>query len=63
MLKEGFSFNPAIQKKDYNKNNKHRRIYLSNDPLYKIMGSYSKYHEVRNKNLDIGASHSISNFL
>lgn len=63
MLKEGLSFNPAVQKKDYNKDNKHRRIYLSNDPLYKIVGSFSKYHEVRKKDLDIGASHSISNFL
>lgn len=63
MLREGLSFNPAVQKKDYEKDNKHRRIYLSNDPLYKIVGSFSKFHEVRKKNLDIGASHSISNFL
>lgn len=62
-IKEGVSYNPAIEKIDYNKPNKNRRIYLSNDPLYKIMGSFSRYHEVRNKDLDIGASHSISNFL
>jgi len=62
-LDEGVSFNPAVEKADYNKNNNNRRIYLSSDPLYKIMGSFTKYHEVRPSNLEIGPAHSISNFL
>jgi hypothetical protein len=39
MVQEGFSFNPAIQPRDY-KSDKHFRIYREGDPLYLIMGQF-----------------------
>ena len=63
LLKEGVSFNPAVQKEEYLKPTTNRRIYLETDPLYLLMGRFTKYHEVRKtSNMGVAASHSLSNF-
>ena len=62
LIDEGLSFNPAIQKKDYLKNLKHRRIYIDTDPLHQLLGKYAKYREVRKSGLPIEKAHSLSNF-
>ena len=62
LLSEAVTFNGAVSKEFYNVNNKNRRIYLKNDPLYLIMGRNTKYHEVRDTNLDITKAHSLKNF-
>ena len=62
LLKEGVSFNPAVSKEDYNKPTTNRRIYLSTDPLYNLMGKYCKYKEVRQSSKMPLAAHDLSNF-
>lgn len=61
-LKEGVSFNPAVSKEFYNQPTTNRRIYLSSDPLYNLMGRMTKYHEVRQSTKGPLASHELSNF-
>jgi len=63
LLKEGVSFNPAVQKEEYLKPTTNRRIYLETDPLYLLMGRFTKYHEVRKTSgLGVAKSHSLDNF-
>lgn len=42
----GISYNPAVQKQAFN-SSKNYRIYMENDPLYNLIGKYSKIGEVR----------------
>ena len=46
LLSEAVTFNGAVSKEFYNVNNKNRRIYLKNDPLYLIMGRNTKLLEI-----------------
>ena len=63
LLKEGVSFNPAVQKEEYLQPTTNRRIYLETDPLYLLMGRFTKYHEVRKTSgLGVAKSHSLDNF-
>ena len=62
LISEAVTFNGAVSKEFYNINNKNRRIYLKNDPLYLMMGRNTKYHEVRETKLDITKAHSLKNF-
>jgi hypothetical protein len=63
-ISEAVTFNGAVSQEFYNVNNKNRRIYMSNDPLYLIMGRNTKYHEVReNPNVHINKAHNLSNFV
>ena len=62
LISEAVTFNGAVSKEFYNVNNKNRRIYLKNDPLYLIMGRNTKYHEVRDTKIDITKAHSLKNF-
>lgn len=63
LLKEGVSFNPAVSKADYNSPTTNRRIYLSSDPLYNLMGRFTSNHEVRESNKGPLASHELNNFV
>ena len=63
-ISEAVTFNGAVSKEFYNVNNKNRRIYMSNDPLYLLMGRNTRYHEVReNPNVHINKAHNLSNFV
>ena len=62
LLSEAVTFNGAVSKEFYDVNNKNRRIYLKNDPLYLMMGRNTKYHEVRDTKIDITKAHSLKNF-
>ena len=46
-LKSGLSYNPAVQPKDIPKTNTNQRVYQSGDPLYAVMGQFTKGAEVR----------------
>lgn len=76
LVKDAISFNPAIEPSDYQKGDRHRRIYLESDPLYKLMGKNAVGTEVRPSKfsllrsipgvgqiLDTALSHSIDNFV
>lgn len=65
LIKEGISFNPAIQKENYNDPLPNRRIYLDSDPLYKVMGRFTKYKEVREDKTDNSMleAHGLDNFV
>jgi hypothetical protein len=52
LLKYAISYNPAVESRFFQTNN-NLRIYNSGDPLYLIMGQFTKNHEVRNKNKSI----------
>jgi hypothetical protein len=47
LLDEGVSYNPAISYANTQKDIKNRRIYKSGDPLYNVMGRFTKSPEVR----------------
>lgn len=67
-LQEGLSYNPAIAYTNVNKDIKNRRIYKSEDPLYKLVGKLDKKAEVRQTNPENvkgwfnRAEHSIDQF-
>ena len=76
LVKDAISFNPAIEPSDYQKGDRHRRIYFESDPLYKLMGKNAVGTEVRPSKysllrsipgigqlLDTALSHSIDNFV
>ena len=64
LISEAVTFNGAVSSEFYNVNNKNRRIYMSNDPLYMLMGRKTKYHEVReNNDVGITKAHNLSNFV
>lgn len=65
LIKEGISFNPAIQKEYYDLPTTNRRIYLDSDPLYKVMGRFTKYKEVRKDESDNSMldAHGLQNFV
>ena len=64
LISEAVTFNGAVSSEFYNVNNKNRRIYMSNDPLYLLMGRKTKYHEVReNNDVGITQAHNLSNFV
>lgn len=46
-LKSGLSYNPAVQPKDIPKTNTNQRVYQAGDPLYAVMGQFTKGAEVR----------------
>ena len=48
LVKNGVSFNPAVEKQDYARQNGNHRIYLSCDPLYNIMGKF-----ITNGNIEV----------
>ena len=47
LLKNGISYNPAIQPGDFQSDIPNSRIYQQGDPLYEIMGKHAKNVEVR----------------
>jgi hypothetical protein len=47
LLKNGLSYNPAVQPKDLQKASTNQRIYNENDPLYALMGKQTQGAEVR----------------
>lgn len=47
IIKEGVSFNPAIESENYSVNLPNKRIYFENDPLYKLFGVNVQNAEVR----------------
>jgi len=47
LLDEGVSYNPAVSYANTQKDIKNRRIYKSGDPLYNVMGRFTKNPEVR----------------
>ena len=47
LLEEGISYNPAVSYTNINKDIKNKRIYKSGDPLYNVMGRFTKNPEVR----------------
>ena len=71
-LQAGVSYNPAVEKQ-YFSSGKNYRIFMSNDPLYNLIGKYSKLGEVRKQSstsgLDVLAgvqsvkAHLLSNFV
>lgn len=63
LLHEGVSFNPAVSKSFYDKPTTNRRIYLSSDPLYNLMGRFTLNHEVRQSDKGPLASHELNNFV
>ena len=76
LVKRAISFNPAIEPSDYQKGDRHRRIYIESDPLYKLMGKNAVGTEIRPSKksifrgipgvgdfLDTVLSHSIDNFV
>ena len=65
LIREGVSFNPAIQKENYSDPLPNRRIYLDSDPLYKVMGRFTKYKEVRADKTDNSMleAHALDNFV
>ena len=46
-IKNGVSYNPAIQPKDLKKPISNQRIYQAGDPLYNVMGRFASNVEVR----------------
>lgn len=64
LIQEGISFNPALQKENYADPLPNRRIYLDSDPLYKVMGRFTKYKEVREDKSDNSMleAHGLENF-
>ena len=80
LLQRGVSYNPAVQPQDvlFGDTGKNERIYQSGDPLYQLMGRFTKTHEVRQepkkkksllsyvpylgKAYDYLQSHGLSNF-
>lgn len=48
LIKSGVSFNPAVEKQDFARQNGNHRIYLSCDPLYNIMGKF-----ITNGNIEV----------
>lgn len=46
-IKNGVSYNPAIQPRDIGKTTANQRIYQSGDPLYAVMGQFASGAEVR----------------
>ena len=64
LIKEAISFNPAVQKENYNDPLPNRRIYLDSDPLYKVMGRFTKYKEIREDKSDNSMleAHGLENF-
>ena len=70
-LKSGVSYNPAVEKRAFN-SKRNYRIYMENDPLFNLIGKYSKIGEVRKQKglskLDAVASvqsvkaHTLNNF-
>jgi DNA adenine methylase len=47
LLQEGISYNPAVSYTNIPKKIKNKRIYKSEDPLYKVMGQFTENPEVR----------------
>lgn len=47
LLKQGISYNPAIQPGDFQSAIPNKRIYTQEDPLYKLMGRHATNTEVR----------------
>jgi hypothetical protein len=47
LLKSGISYNPALQPKNFGKNNRDQRIYADDDLLYKTLGHNDPNAEVR----------------
>ena len=63
-ISEAVTFTGAVSSEFYNVHNNNRRIYMSNDPLYLLMGRKTKYHEVReNNDIGITKAHNLSNFV
>ena len=48
LVKSGVSFNPAVERQDFARQNYNHRIYLSCDPLYNIMGKF-----ITNGNIEV----------
>jgi len=48
LITSGVSFNPAVEKQDFARQNNNHRIYLSCDPLYNIMGKF-----ITNGNIEV----------
>lgn len=49
LVSSGLSYNPAVQIGDFQKELPNQRVYVESDPLYKLMGQYTKGAEVRKK--------------
>ena len=47
LLDSGVSYNPAVQPSDWQKHVPNKRIYMSDDPLYLLMGQHTIDPEVR----------------
>ena len=64
LIKDGTSYNPAVQPQDIEKPNTNKRIYNSQDPLYKLMGRFTKDPEVRESGKPQGLldAHALKNF-
>lgn len=67
LLQEGISYNPAVSYTNMDKDIKNKRIYKSGDPLYNIMGRFTKNPEVRKSTTEYDGfinrgEHSISQF-
>ena len=41
LVREAFTFNPAVQPKDFNGKLPNRRVYARGDPLYQLMGKFT----------------------
>lgn len=48
LIENGVSFNPAVEKQDFARQNNNHRIYMSCDPLYNIMGKF-----ITNGNIEV----------
>jgi hypothetical protein len=46
-IKNGVSYNPAVQPRDFTKPTTNQRIYQEGDPLYAVMGRFTPNAEVR----------------
>ena len=46
-IKNGISYNPAVQPSDWKANIPNKRVYMSDDPLYLLMGQHTINPEVR----------------
>lgn len=67
LLDEGISYNPAVSYNNIDKDIKNKRIYKSGDPLYNVMGRFTKNPEVRQSTTPYDglinrSEHSISQF-
>lgn len=51
-IKEAITYNPAVELKFFDNDNNYR-IYNESDPLYNLMGKYTKNHEVRKNKLNL----------